>query len=231
MRKATQFCHATATPRFGPRSQPVRTSEKRPEFKVCKFTREAIITDGSERGELRKVCNEPSCPVHHPERSISRNGDDKWKAEQEKRRREEAIANATGIRVLTAIGQAVPVRLLKRDLQFVIEKLATLLDERRLEVLARQHGIKRTKDAEAIDKLFTAFVRRTDEGTLGGVLVEAIILLSAARGNAAQVLRDAAATYKVDTDAITLKVKQEFAAKEKAKTTAKPKSPQKKKAA
>jgi ParB family chromosome partitioning protein len=31
------------------------------------------------------------------------------------------------------------------------------------------------------------------------------------------VLRDAAATYKVDTDAITLKVKQEFAAKEKAK--------------
>ena len=33
--------------------------------------------------------------------------------------------------------------------------LASLLDERRLEVLARHHGIKRTKDAEAIDKLFT----------------------------------------------------------------------------
>jgi ParB family chromosome partitioning protein len=35
----------------------------------------------------------------------------------------------------------------------------------------------------------------------------------------AAVLRDAASTYKVDTDAITLKVKQEFAAKEKSKKT------------
>jgi hypothetical protein len=38
-------------------------------------------------------------------------------------------------------------------------------------------------------------------------------------------------SIKVDTDAITLKVKQEFTAKEKAKVTAKPKPPRKKKAA
>jgi ParB family chromosome partitioning protein len=48
-------------------------------------------------------------------------------------------------------------------------------------------------------------------------LVESTILLAAARTNAAVVLRDAASIYKVDTDAIELKVKQEFAAKEKAK--------------
>jgi ParB family chromosome partitioning protein len=36
------------------------------------------------------------------------------------------------------------------------------------------------------------------------------------RGHAATVLRDAASAYKVDTEAITLKVKQEFAAKEEA---------------
>ena len=35
-------------------------------------------------------------------------------------------------------------------------------------------------------------------------------------------LRDAATLYKVDTDAIALKVKQEFAAKEKAKKAPKP---------
>jgi ParB family chromosome partitioning protein len=38
---------------------------KRPEFKVCKFTTEAI-TEGSEVGTLHKVCANPSCPVHHP---------------------------------------------------------------------------------------------------------------------------------------------------------------------
>jgi ParB family chromosome partitioning protein len=52
-------------------------------------------------------------------------------------------------------------------------------------------------------------------------LVESTVLLAAARTNTAVVLRDAAATYKVDTDAIALKVKQEFAAKEKARVSQK----------
>jgi ParB family chromosome partitioning protein len=41
------------------------------------------------------------------------------------------------------------------------------------------------------------------------------------RQNPAQVLQEAAAVYKVDTAAIALKVKQEFAAKEKAQTAKK----------
>ena len=56
---------------------------------------------------------------------------------------------------------------------------------------------------------------------VGRVLVEGIILLSASRHNPTQVLRDAATAYKVDTDAIALKVKQEFAAKERTKQAVK----------
>jgi ParB family chromosome partitioning protein len=52
------------------------------------------------------------------------------------------MANATGIRILEAVSAAVPVRLMKRDLLFVVERLAYLLDENRLAVVARQHGIK-----------------------------------------------------------------------------------------
>ena len=54
------------------------------------------------------------------------------------------------------------------------------------------------------------------------MLVQTSILLAAARTNPASVLKDAAAAYKVDTDAITTKVKQEFAAKARAKKEAKP---------
>jgi ParB family chromosome partitioning protein len=43
----------------------------------------------------------------------------------------------------------------------------------------------------------------------------------ATRNNPSQVLHDAAAVYKVDTDAIALTVKQEFAAKEKTQTAKK----------
>ena len=57
---------------------------------------------------------------------------------------------------------------------------------------------------------------------MGGLLVEITILHAASKQNAAQVLRDATAAYKVDVDAISLKVKQEFAAKEKAKPVPKP---------
>jgi len=199
---------------------------QRPEYKTCKYTTEAIIAEGSEKGEIHKVCAHPDCPVHHPKKQ-PHGADASLKAQQEKERREAAIASATGIHVLTAIAAAVPVRLMKRDLLFLAERLASLLDENRVAVIARQHGIKKAKDSDSIEKLFAAWLRRAEESTLGSVLVELAIVLSAARNNAAQVLRDAAAVYKVDVDAITAKVKQEFTAKGKAKDAKKaaPKPP------
>ena len=190
---------------------------KRPEFKECKFTTEAVITEGEDVGTIHKVCANPTCPVHHPKQSTSRD-DAKWKAEQEKQRKEQAIANTVGLRVLSAIGSAVPVRLMKRNLLSVIERLLFLMDENRVEILARQHGIRQKRDDGGVKKTFTAFVRRADEGTLSWLVVEASILLAASRGNSTVILKEAAASYKVDTDAITTKVRQEFAAKEKART-------------
>jgi ParB family chromosome partitioning protein len=202
---------------------------KRPEFKECKFTTEAIITEGNDVGTVHKVCASSSCPVHHPKQQ-NRRDDEKWKAEQEKQRREQAIANATGMRVLAAVAAAVPVRLLKRDLFFVLERLISVLDENRIETLARQHGIRQKRDDGGVTKTLIAFARRADEGTLSRMMIEAIILLAVSRHNAVNVLRDAATVYKVDTEAIAVMVKQEFASKAKAKKESNP-IPKAKKAA
>ena len=105
-------------------------------------------------GPIHKVCSNPACPVHHPKQPTSR--DEKWKAEQEKQRREGAIANATGLRVLAAVSAAVPVRLVKRDLLFVLEKLTSLMDENRLTMLARLHGIRLKRDDGGVAKMFAA---------------------------------------------------------------------------
>ena len=202
--------------------------QEAPEYKTCKYTTEAIVADGSEKGELRKVCANPDCPVHHPKKQQRRvRSDAAENAAQEKQRREEAIANTTGIRVLAAIADAVPVRLMRRDLLFVVERLAGLVDERRLDIVGRQRGIKREKHSDSIAKLFATYLRRAEESTLGSVLVELSILLTAARQQTTQVLNEAATFYKVDTDAIAAKVKQEFAAKDKAKAEKKaaPKRP------
>jgi ParB family transcriptional regulator, chromosome partitioning protein len=194
----------------------------RPEFKHCKFTTEAIVSEGIDKGELRKVCTEPTCPVHHPKQRPQRIADDgKWKAQQEKQRKEQAIANTVGIRTLAAITAAVPVRLMKRDLFFIVEGLLPVLDEPRLAMIARNRGI-RSKEGESVGRLLAAVLRKADESELGRALVETVILLSArSQSDSGKVLRNAAQVYKVDTEAIALKVKQEFAAKDKARKTVK----------
>jgi len=195
-----------------------------PEYKTCKYTTEAIVTEGTEKGEIKRVCANPECPVHHPKRQQQRNhADAAFKAEQEKRRREEALAQTTGMRVLKAIGDAIPVRLMKRDLLFLAERLTALLDERRLSVLIRQHGMGKPKDETAPAKLLAAFLPKAEESKLGRILVETVILLSMHnQTDAAKILRDAAHVYKVDVDAISATVKQEFAAKEKREISKKP---------
>ncbi len=210
----------------------------RPEFKTCKYIAEAIVSEGIDKGELLKVCTEPTCSVHHAKtRSQKESDDPKAKAQQERQRREIAIADTTGIRTLAAIAEAVPVRLMKRDLLFIAERLVSLLDENRLSIVARRYGIKKAKDSDSLGKLFVAYLRRAEESVLGSVLVETTILYTSTRHNPAQVLSEAAVLYKVNTDAIALKVKQEFAAKEKTQAAKKavarsqPKAEEKTKAA
>ena len=190
------------------------------EYKTCKFTSEAIVTEGSEKGEIRRICANPECQVHHARKSKPAT-DASMKADQEKRRREEAIAQMTGLRVLSAITEAVPVRLMKRELLFVVERLSAVLDERRLAIILRQHNLgKPNAAADATMKLLTAFFRKADEGTLGRLLVELAVLQAAVSPNeSSKALREAAEFYKVDVGAITTKVKQEFTAKDKAKAT------------
>ena len=204
--------------------KPQRKNERDlPEYKTCRYTTEAIVTEGTEKGETKRVCTSPECPVHHPKKQHQRtHADVAFKAEQEKRHREEALAQATGLRVLKAIGEAVPVRLMRRDLLFLAERLTAILDERRLSVLIRQNGIGKPKEDAAPAKLLAAFLPKAEESKLGRILVEAVILMSMHnQTDAAKVLGDAARAYKVDVDAISATVKQEFAAKEKGKTNKK----------
>jgi ParB family chromosome partitioning protein len=201
---------------------PKKEDAQRPEFKVCKFATDAIITEGSDIGTIHKVCANLDCPIHHASKQRPAT-DAAFKAEQEKRRREEAIAQATGLRVLKATSDAVPVRLMKRDLLFVTERLAAGLDELRLAIIFRLHGIGKASGAgDAPAKLLASFLRKADESTLGRVLVAITVLQTAHSSNeSAKALREAAEFYKVDVAAITVKVKQEFAAKEKTQATRK----------
>ncbi len=73
-----------------------KRKRKRPEFKMCKYTTEAIITEGSEKGEIQKVCANPACPIHHPKKqNNARRRMPNGRPSRRSAAREEAIANAT----------------------------------------------------------------------------------------------------------------------------------------
>jgi ParB family chromosome partitioning protein len=192
-----------------------------PEYRSCKYITDAIIADGTEKGELRKVCAHADCLVHHPKKAIKTN-DAKWKAEQEKQRKQEAIDRVTGLRVLGAIGEAVPVRLLKRELLFIALQMAAKLDLPRMEILAKLHQLTTQKDKEPLPKIVVSFIRRSAEGMLGRLLVEMAVLLRADSEQAvSKVLAEAAKEYDISVDVISAAVSKEFAERERAKTAKK----------
>jgi hypothetical protein len=111
-------------------------------------------------------------------------------------------------------------RNLSRTLSHAVRVMAPALIALSFASIAHAQGTMDFSGAQTLMgtfKTFAAYIRRADEGTLSRLLVETSILLAVSRSNPATILRDAATLYKVDTNAITLKVKQEFAAKEKAK--------------
>jgi hypothetical protein len=78
---------------------------------------------------------------------------------------------------LKAIGDTVPVRLMKRDLLFVLMQTFPLLNEWRLQTLVRQHGIRKDRETDMLDKLFAAFLHRADKGTLSRLLFLRLFIL------------------------------------------------------
>jgi ParB family transcriptional regulator, chromosome partitioning protein len=129
-------CPSQADCRYPRRQTEVEEDAQRPEFTTCSFTAETIVADGEGKGTTQKVCTSPNCPMHLPKRQVAK-ADAAFKAQQERQRREEAMAQATELRVLKAIGDAVPVRLMKRDLLFILEQLVARLDGRRPAIMDR----------------------------------------------------------------------------------------------
>lgn len=133
-------------------------------------------------------------------------------ADQECRHRELLIARMSGMKVLEAIGASFPAKFMRHDLQFLSELLISALDLRRIKVLIRLHGIKRTRDAAAPAKMLVNSIQKMEERELRRLLVEVAILVAARTETAiAVVLQDAAQFYGVDVESISAKVRRQVA--------------------
>jgi ParB family chromosome partitioning protein len=187
---------------------------------------EAVVMDGGRRGELVKVCADPSCRVHHPD-TPSPEQVAKERAEERKRIEKEKLAITTRHRVLAAILQRVSAPLKKADLLAVAHYLICHLSYSQVPALAKRHKLEAKKDSASAQELLAKQVSTYGESDLCKLLLEISLLDSAYQRSTTSrddILTDAAKRYRVDTEKIQKAVTEEMAAKREKKTRVKPKT-------
>jgi ParB family chromosome partitioning protein len=195
-------------------------SKVAPQQKPCQKMTEAVVMDGGRRGELVKVCADPSCRVHHPD-TPSPEHVAKERSEERKRIEKEKLAITTRHWILATILQRVSAPLKKADLLAVGHYLIGHLSYSQVPALAKRHKIEAKKDSASAHELLAKQVGTYDETELCKLLLEISLLDSAYQRSPASrddVLMDAAKRYRVDTEKLQKAVAQELAAKRDKKT-------------
>jgi ParB family chromosome partitioning protein len=189
---------------------------------------EAIVMDGGKRGQVVKVCADPTCRVHHPN-TPSPQQVERERAEERKRTEKEKLAITTRHRILATILQRVSAPLKKADLLAVAHYLIRHLSYNQVPALAKRHKVEAQKDSESAQELLAKQVGTYDESELYKLLLEISLLDSAYQRSTSSrddVLMDAAKRYRVDTEKLQNAVAAELAAKQDrtTKAGAKPKT-------
>ena len=189
--------------------------------------------DGGKRGQLVKVCADPTCRVHRPN-TPSPQQVERERAEERKRIEKEKLAITTRHRVLAAILQRVSAPLKKADLMTVAHYLIDRLSHNQVPALAKRHKVEVKKDSESAQEPLVKQVSTYDESELCKLLLEISLLDSAYHRTTTtrdDVLMDTAKRYRVDTEKLQKAVADEIAAKRDKTTKAKTKPKNRKPAA
>jgi ParB family chromosome partitioning protein len=191
--------------------------------KPCEKMAEAIVMDGGKRGQVIKVCADPTCRVHHPN-TPSPQQVERERAEERKRIEKEKLAITTRHRILAAILQRVSAPLKKADLLAVAQYLIGHLSYSQVPALAKRHRVEAKKDSETAQELLAKRTGTYDEADLCKLLLEISLLDSAYQRSAANrddILMDAAKRYRVDTEKLQKAVAKELAATREKKAKSK----------
>src|SRR5579872_3939329 len=202
------------------KTKPNGASTKLPPMqKPCDKMTEAIVTDGGKRGQLVKVCADPTCRVHYPN-TPSPQQVERERAEERNRIEKEKLAITIRHRVLATILQRVSAPLKKADLLTVAHYLIRHLSYGQVPVLAKRHKVEAKGDSASAQELLAKEVSTYDESDLCRLLLEIALVDSAYLRSVTSrddVLMDAAKRYRVDTEKLQKTVAKEFAVKRERK--------------
>jgi ParB family chromosome partitioning protein len=176
--------------------------------------------DGTERGQIAKVCADPTCPVHFADRHTA--NPEQVAKEREQRRKElerQKLEATVRHRTLAEVLRQIGAPLDRAGLALVASGLLNKLEPMRQEVLARRHKlIEKTNDKAAhpqVKQAIAKLVRQADEAALSKLLIEATLLeiVDQTPQGDADVLTATAKRLRVDMVKVRKTVVDEFAAR------------------
>ncbi len=185
-----------------------------PAQKPCEKMSEAIVMDGGKRGQIVKVCSDPNCRVHHPDRPSPQKQERK-RAEERKRIEQEKLAITIRHRILAAVLAKVAAPLKKSDLLQVAQFVLAHLPNAQVQTLAKRHKVEADKTNTSLESLLAKRIASYDEAGLCRTLLEVSLLDSAyqrSKGTDDSLL-ETAKRYRVDTAKIEKVVSDQMAAK------------------
>jgi len=146
--------------------------------KPCDKMAEAIVMDGGKRGQVVKVCADPTCRTHHPN-APSPHEIERERAEERKRIEKEKLTITTRHRILATILQRASAPLKKADLLAVAHYLIGHLSYSQVPTLAKRHKVEVKKDSSSAQELLAKQVGKYEEAELCRLLLEISLLDSA----------------------------------------------------
>lgn len=199
------------------RGKPNGSAEKlSPAQKPCEKMSEAIVMDGGERGKIVKVCADPNCRVHHPDRPTPQK-QERERAEERKRIEQDKLAITIRHRILAAVLTKVATPLKKADLLQLAQYVVAHLPYAQVQTVAKRHKVETEKSSTALESLLAKRIASYDETGLCRVLLEVSLLDSAyQRGSKGQddPLLEAAKRYRIDAAKIEKATGEQLAAQQ-----------------
>ena len=196
-----------------------------PAQRPCEKMAEAIVMDGGNRGQIVKVCADPSCRIHHGNQP-STEQIARQRAEERKRIEKEKLAITVRHRILAAILQRVSALLKKPDLFLIADQIVSKLQYAQVLQIAKRHKVEINAANGSPERELLKAVSRLDESELSRFLMELSLLDSAYRvpsNDSDDALFTTAKRYRIDTDKIEKEVAQKLSANQK-KQERKPKA-------
>jgi ParB family transcriptional regulator, chromosome partitioning protein len=198
----------------GTRKQPLS-----PYQKPCPHMKDAIVAEGTERGQIVRVCAEPNCAVHFADR---REPDPEEVVKQREARRKELLQRkleaTVRYRIFAEVLKKISAPLERADLVLILHILVARTNPVRIEALARRYKLPPSQSSTPgkTQAELLRLLRRLDETALSKLLMEWVLLedVESVSRDEPEYLHQAAKQHRLDVAKLRKTVEQEFAAKQ-----------------